>query len=379
MRTLFPPLTLLILPLTLLALTVLGGIFFPSTLMVSLGIVLGIAALLLVAPLFQETLSNDPQYPRKFALFTKAIPHRAKIKMRGSRPVGIIRGAEGVPKRKDTNILWWFYQRYVYSIIGLYVIGVPYFQTIASYDLPRYRIFEEDGEKTFRVVPDDDLGFRTDHVRNEITTWYFMFKGAEIETVAMTVKGSAQIRIRAGREKDAIFKTDAWNVLLDQALNSVIRGVVRAEVTLDQVIGNIAKDIWVKSSEADKDVYDKVQSTIFKKLQEYKIEEGEGAGQNLVDYIGLEIARIDIIDFVPEVTKEQLEKLMAPALNRQMARGRSLAGQGEAEYQAKVLGAAKDAGDLGKENIWAQAFTKAAEGGGVDALLAAILKKVVAS
>ncbi len=338
-----------------------------------LAVFAGVVTLLLLAPFFKGKLMNHPRYPGKFALFTKVEPNHAKIRMRGGRAISIIRGVhENVPVTWSSNILWSLYQRYVYWLIGMHVIGIPLIQTIYTYKLPRYRTVEIDGKKEFRVVEEGDNGFRTDHVRNELTTWYFQFSGAEVDTVPVTVKGSVQIRIREGRENDALFKTDSWNVLLDQALNGVIRSVIRTEITLDQLIGAVDRDIW-KDNEKDRDneTYESVRNLIQKRLLEYEIK-----GELLADLIGLEIARVDIIDFSPDLTPERLAELSAPALERQAARARAIAGQGEAEYQSKVLQAISENEnpELAIENLKAEAFVKAAKAGSLDALAAGLLK-----
>lgn len=338
-----------------------------------LGILLGIIVILLIAPLFKEQLTNDPQYPQKGALFTIVEPSRAKLIMRGGNVVNVVRG----DRHKETfpptladsaNVLWWFYKLYVYHFFGMHVIGIPTIQYIHTYKLPRYRMREENGKKIFTPVEPYDAGYRTDHIRNDLTTWYFQFAGAEIGTVSFTIQGSVQIQVNPGREPEALFETDAWNVLLDQALNSVIRGVVRSEVTIDQVIGIVARKIWDDEPDPGRAIYGQVQQKILDALLLYKI-----LGQTLKEVIGLEIVRVDIIDFIPELTPEELASLRAPALKRQIARGRALEGQGEAAY-LKEIGEYKD---LSGATIWADAMKKSAAAGQMDALAAALLKKML--
>lgn len=357
------------------------SIFFGVILGLVVGVVslaVGIVVLFLIAPFFKGVLMNDPDNPKKFALFTEVEPGRAKLKMRGGRVVGVVRGGDKGPKREDAeNTLWWFYQRYVFSLTGLYVIGIPLIQTIYSYKLPRYRVVEVDGKKEFSVVPENDGGFYTDHVRNELTTWYFQFSGAEVDTVPVTVKGSVQIRIREGREKDALFKTDSWNVLLDQALNGVIRSIMRARVSIDQIIGSVPQDLW-KDPERDQDTYELVREALWKGLQSYTIKTAEG-DKTLTELIGLSIERVDIIDFAPDLEGAELAKLSAPALVRQVSRARVLEGKGEAEYQEQVLSTTSKYQDTGlaHETIRAEAFVKAAGKGSLDALAAGLLKKLL--
>lgn len=351
------------------------GIFL-GVLLGIFGIFLGVVVLLLISPFYKGILTNDPKFPDKFALFTQVEPGRSKLKMRGGRAIGILREkhAGGGPEW-SANFLWSLYEKYVYAFIGMRVIGIPLIQKLYTYKLPRYRAIDIDGKKIFSVVDENDLGFRTDHIRNAYTTWYFEFSGAEVDTVPATVKGSVQIRILEGREMDALFKTDSWNVLLDQALNSVIRSIMRSQVSLDQIMGSVSQDIW-NDAGAHEDTYEKARDLLRDGLKNYRIETGDGA-KTLPELIGLQIDRIDIIDFAPDLSPDELVKLSAPAILRQQARARSLAGQGDAEYQKKVLEAVQS-GDpkLAKASIKAEAFVKAAGSGSLDALVAGALKKL---
>lgn len=342
------------------------------------GLVFGFICLLLIAPLaLKDELKNDPNLPKKLALFTEVEPGRAKIKMRGGRAVGVIRGRQEEDKDKlewSHNLLWALYQRYVYRIAGLFVIGVPYFQTIYTYALPHYRVSEEGGKKKYVKVHPNEEGYRSDHLRNELSTWYFMFSGAEVDTIPMTVQGSLQIRIAEGRECDAVFKSDSWNILLEQATTSVFRGIMRSKISLDQIIGKVDRDIWKDSPQTE--TYETVRKLAWEALKSYTIQTTEGE-KTLEELVGLIIARVDIIDFAPDLEGEELAKLSAPAFSRQSSRARAIAGQGEAEYQEKVLTSVDKFKDLSKDGIWADALVKASKEGSLDALAAGLLKNVV--
>src|SRR3989338_3661731 len=174
------------------------------------GFFLGLVVLLLLAPLAKERLTNTTGKDPGFVMFTKVLPGHAKLKMRGGNPKGVIRVRDGRPKMVDSaNILWWAYQLYVYWVFGLHVIGIPFLQYIYTYVLPRYRAKEINGKRVYVEVEENDPGYRTDQVRNEISTWPFKFSGAEIDTIPTTIKGSVQIRIKVGREEDALFRTDS--------------------------------------------------------------------------------------------------------------------------------------------------------------------------
>lgn len=341
-----------------------------------------IASFFLIAPLFKESFTNDPEYPHLLALFTKVESEHAKIKMRGGKVVGILRGDDGVPtKPENASFLeywWWRYEVYVHENFGLYVIGIPPYQEIYTYSLPRYRVVEVDGKKDFRVVEKDKPGYTSDHLRNGWSTWYFQFSGAEVDTIPVTVKGSVQMRVRTGMEKKAVFGSDSWNVLLDQALNSVIRGVMRSQVKLAEIIGEASTELFTDTG-APSDVYEKVRELFQTGIAEYTVEskddEGRTVFSDLGTLAGLEIGRVDVIDFEPDLGKDELNKLMAPLFSRQAGRARDLEGQAEAAYQRRVLAVLQEHPALARENVWAEAFVKATKNGTVDALLAAFLKQ----
>ncbi len=89
------------------------------------------------------------------------------------------------------------------------------------------------------------------------------------------------------------------------------------------------------------------------------------------------VDRVDIIDFEPELDGELREALLSAVIERQKARGREIAGAGEAAYQKKVLEVINSFPDMAKANVWAEAFVKASANGGVDALLSAFLAKLL--
>ena len=351
---------------------------YANTILAVLAVVF--AVFFVIAPiidLLTGKLTNSTINPRNGAFYTEVVPNRTKFVMRGGKVVSLIRGG-GESVDADTDIklsdsptlLWWVYESYIHGILGKHPI-IPYVHYIWTYSLPRYDVFEEDGKTIFKAIPNTDPRYYSDHVRTQLTTWYFEFKGAEISTIPMTVKGSVQIRITEGKEGAALFRTDSWNTLLDQAQKSVVRGVVRAEVTLDQVIGKIAQDIWAEDDDTSA-VYSEVQTKILTQLKRYKV----GSNKTLRSEVGLEIVRVDIIDFEPELNDPEKVKLYAHTLKRQEARGRHATGQGEASYQQAVIDVAKNADKEAQATLVAQALLKASEGGQLDALASAFLEKL---
>jgi hypothetical protein len=336
-------------------------------------LVLGTLGSILALPFFKGQLTNNPDNPGKIALFTEVQPGRTKMKMRGGRYIGPIKGGEA--PHASMNILWWLFEAYCYTFFGLRVIGVPFIQTLYTYDLPHSRKnTASTGKLDLEAVPTGAPGFRSDHVRNEFTTWYFEVSGAEVDTVPFTVKGSVQILIESGREADALFKTNSWNELLDQAIKNVTRNTLATTVTLDDVIGRVSKDIWATTTTKGASATTRIAESLRTGLVNYTIDGDPSSGNTLQKHVALRIGQVDIADLAPDIEDAGKADLYNAAIQLQKARGRSIAGEGEAEYQRKVLDALAQNPDLAKENVWAEAMRDAAKNGSVDALLAVLLK-----
>lgn len=357
---------------------------------IPIGIIIGGYVLLFISLFFKARLMIDPDNPKKFAIFTQIEPNRTKIKMRGGRYIGPMRGDESptlwtpgvLPIYKNVLLLPWRLFEVFAFIFGLRVPGLPFIQTLYTSELPHRRSDEVGGKVIYKDVPVNTKGYRTDHLRTEFSTWLFQIAGVMVDTVPFDVMGSVQVCIQKGREFDALFKTDSWNLLLDQALKNVTTKVMSSVVTLDRIIGNVPKDIWDSESEEHKNnthdlhgtrhqIYQNISQQIHEELIKYTVD-GTDEGK-LLNRVGLKIGRVDILPFTIRLSPEEMAKLSAPATQRQLARGRSIEGQGDAEYQGKILDETDKHPELGEVSLWA----KASENNQVGTLLAAFLKKLV--
>lgn len=375
----------------------------PPVIFMLLGMLLGLAALGLVSVLYKDRFAHDPNRPKKLAWMVKVSQNRSVVINRGGRPTHVLRGDEGPASSSALFGLWMVYKIYVMKVTG-YHVYFPFFTEPTIYDLPRYNVREEGGKKVFDVVNENSAGYRSNHVRTELTTWYFEYSGTEIQKIPFIVKGSVQIKITRGREIDALYMTDSWNVLLDQALNSVIRSVVRRDMTLDMVIGGINNDIW-KTQTSTGDAYEQAANLIMERLKQYDID-----GVKLED-IGIEIEHVDIIDFEDQLSPDEAKSLRAASIKKEEAKGLELTGRAEAanlerkgkaeakvitikgkaeagairargeadaEAQAKLVEAHKENPELATDIISADTLRAFAgkDGGIIDAIAAAYLKGV---
>lgn len=350
------------------------------------GALLGLIVFFAIAPIFfKEALGADPNRPKKFAIFLEALPSRGYLIRQGGRVAYTILGRPDFKPHYDgwASALVWPYRWYVWKVAGLHFI-VPIVFLVHTYALRhRYRTEDKAGQKIYTPVEDKMLGFNSNHVRIDPEIWYFQYGGIEIETIPFAVFGGATYKIDEegdGIEK-ALFAVD-WAGMLDQALNSVIRRVARQEVTLDMVLGKIAKDIWEPEAQSE-DLYGNIQKTIYKEVSKYQIEPSQRTvkdkdgnvvkpyvpAKKLKDFAIL-TSRVDIYDFKPELEPAELKRLQSAALKRQEARGQSLAGQGRAEEKDKVLAAIENHGDLATAILQSDAIIDAAAAGNINALLA---------
>ena len=347
-----------------------------------IGILIGLIALLFVflilAPILtalsdkKQWLIDDPNNPHKVALFANPIPGVTHVKMRNGRVIGYIRGGE---KPQYGFILnpWSWYQWYCYQF-GLYLIGIPLLQTLYNYELPRLITHPviENGKKRDVFDPFTD---RSNHVRTKMFTFRFVVSGAEVETVPVRVEGSVQARITPRGEYKALFETDQWNVLLTQAVNSVIPGLVKSGVSLNDIIGSVTKGLW-DAPVGGTDTNKNVSEAIFRAILAYKVEI-DGKPQTLKEIASIEVLSTDITNFILEISDEEEREIRAGVVGRQKGRGIDLAGQGNAAAQKASLDVIKDAGDAGLEVARNRAFVQAAEAGTVDAILAGLMKKLM--
>lgn len=330
-----------------------------------------IAGVGLAAPFFlKEGLKNDPNNPGKLSLFTEIEQGRSKLIMRGGRVDDVLHGEMTSPSYSGIGF-WDWYKDLCWRVTGYHVV-VPFFQKVYTYNLPRYRVRDEKGRKVFLPVSEGQEGYRSDHFRTQPTTWYFDFAGVDVERMSFDVTGSVQYYIDRGKVREAAFQADAWNVLLDQALNSVIRGYVR-DLLVDDVLGRTSKDIWDDSKDSSKKSSTRMQGSLLTRLLKYEL---KGLNLKLAD-LGIIILKVDLNDFsFSEGSDPQtIKRLQEAVVKKQEARGRSLEGQGEAERISKVNKALAEQPELAQMQLDTDAFVRAAEKGSVlDALLAALTK-----
>ena len=384
-----------------------------------IGALLGTTAIFIglpyLAPVFlQEPLKNDPDWERKPAVLVEVQKGRSKLIIRGgkSNALTVIRGNDDKPYILPDDPEWLkSYKQYVWDKAGLHVI-VPFLDRVYSYGLTRYEVENGEGKdagrKIFKPVVD-----RSDHVRTDPVTWYMNFAGVETETVAITVKASAQIRIVSGMEEQALFGTDAWHILLDQATNRVARGVCRSQATIDKILGRVGSDISKTKRSSTRD-YNKINQAILDGVRNYTIEKSvtDAKGKivlnadgtekkeklKLIDF-GIDVMSFDIIDFEPEVTEEELKSLRSAAIAMQTARAAVLEAQGkaeatrlqgEAEAEVRKLIGAADAEakkkiaealalnpEMADTQLTADALVAMTKDGKLDAALAAFVNKLV--
>lgn len=340
------------------------------------GIILGIVILLTISPLLKNVLLHDPDRPKKPGLFVQVDTGRAVAIDFGGTYYYKIKG-ESEPVHSNALFgLWMLYKKYIWITTKLHVF-VPFFTQPKSYDLPRYEVNSVDGKRKYSVIEKGTDGYRSNHVRFAPFTWYFEYAGAEIQTIPFLIKGSAQVLIPFEKVQDSLYLTESWNVLLDQALSSVIRSVVRGQVTLDMVIGSIAKDIWEVESPPAKDTDQIVASLIQKGIKDYKFDgeigQGEFAGKKLSD-LGPLVLRVDITDFEDELEPAEKMQLRAAAIGRQSGRSKDLDGQGVANAQKHLRDVHADGSEASKLIVNADALVRAAAAGNLDALLASFIQ-----
>lgn len=349
-----------------------------------LGLVVGIAIFLAISPLLKEQLLHQPSKPKKIGMFVEVGTGRSiGIDFGGNFAYQIDDDMQGpvLPPEEDKFFngfsgLWYLYKKYVWRMVHVHVY-IPFFMEPKTYDLPRYEVVSEGGKRVPKVVDSDNPRYRSNHVRTAPFPWYFVYAGADIQTIPYTVIGSAQAMIDKNKVMEALYHAESWNVLLDQALNSVIQAVVRSKLTIDIIIGSVSKDIWDDTVKTV-DSTSLVAKLIHEGITNYKFDSavgGDFAGKSLAD-LGIIVLRIDITDFKDELTEPERIKMRSATLGRQEGRARDLTGQGiaqEQKHMAVVLESLDP--DLRKSILKNRAFVDAvSKGGSVEALLTALAK-----
>ncbi len=373
-----------VIPPTLLLAGIIFGPFWLQLICYALlGALIGIILCLLLAPLYKEQLKHDPNEDNAVRTLIEVEPGRHSVIMQGGRPRHIIEGGMigkksisgdeevtgDVPEASESWFLsWYWWQWYMYKTTG-YHAYFPFFTKPYTYELPRYALQDdaESGERKYVFKRD-----RSNHVRVETTTWYFEYRGVEVQKVPFTVRGSVQFRIVPGCVKMALFGVDSWNILLDQALNGAIRNFLRGKVTLDDILGVTPAELWAKKETPDID-FNAIAHGIRNQLDAYQIDikgTDDSTPRNLLQ-LGINIQRVEIVDFSDELPKEERARFFAAVIGREEGRAIHLRGQGTAKAEAELLAAHKDGGEVSETIIKSRALVDAAKGSDILAALAA--------
>lgn len=333
---------------------------------------------LLGSPLLKDSLKHDPDNREKPGMFLEVQKGRSSVIMKGGTPVYVIEGGDNKPQLEEAPFwLWWIYQRYIFRLTGLHAY-IPFFFKPHTYEVPRYEL-DKDGEEGYKLLGPNDKKYWSNHVRTEPFIWHFKFTNVEIQKMQFTVTGTVGVRIVSDPEKvkAALFDIESWAEVLNEAVKANVRNYMRSNVTLDDVLGEIPKNIWEPVKKSNK--LDKFAHDIKKALRRYwftsrdeSVDE-EGTRKTLLDF-GIDIQRVDINDFKPEF---EASKLHEAALGRERGRARHLEGQGIASAEEALLTVHKDGSTASLEIIRNRGLVDVAKNGGglLDGLAAAFIKR----
>lgn len=339
-----------------------------------IGVITSLYVLAFFSKFMKKKLLHDPNNDSRIAMFIAVDENRQVIIEREGNPIRIISGGKN-PDKAEVIVenqarspiagdllynLFKGYEQYIFKALGLYVY-VPYFTKPKVIPLTRYVVTPEEGENVYRLKSD-----YTNHVRNAMTTWYFEYKGLDIEGIPFTISGSLQYRIDPTKVREALYYTDAWNVLLDQTAISVIRSTVRHKSTIDKVIGKTSSKIW-GDGRRGQDLYNVLSKLVLNNLISHTF----GENRNLAD-VGIIVTDVMFNDFEPELTEDEKLQLRAPALQLRVARGQTAIGDAVAANHGKLIAVHKDGGETSERILTADAMVRASQGSGglVEALLA---------
>lgn len=350
-----------------------------------------IGLILLVLPFFGKTLLDNPDKPEQIALFTAPEPGRSSIIKKGGSVSHVTHGMKKGDQIEEgdtfTNRWLAMYDRYSFDLAGVRFVGIPLIHQVHSYSLPRYRktVSEASGEVVYEAVKPTEEGFRSNHFRTEMTAWYYKLPSVDIEGVHFLAIGAVYFRIKKSKVLSAAFDIDSWNTVLDQAIQSRVRNILRTSMSIDEAIGAVSTEISENRPEHDGTVVgnshqgvDNVEEQVLTALRNYKIKDTEGTERTLEEAGGFEFMGHEVLDFSPqELTPEELVRLRSPALARREAQGRVLQGKAEAAFQREVLAALDAFPDRADANVNAEAFVKASKNGNLDMLVTAFAKKLL--
>lgn len=258
--------------------------------------------------------------------------------------------------------LFRWYESYIYNATGLYAY-VPLFTKPKVIPLPRYRVKPRDGNNVYTVVEEGTEGYNTNHVRTTIEPWYFEYKGVDIQGIPFKVTGSVMYSIAENGVRDALYKTSAWNVVLDQAAITVIRSTVRNDATIERILGKVGLDgkagpTKKKAGDAVEELYDLLGKDVLENMQKFVFKK-EGGDMTLQD-VGINLHGVLFNDFDPDLTDAELVQLRSPVLQHRVAQGIEMVGKANARNQKRLVDAHKDGGEASEQIIKGDALVRAA-------------------
>lgn len=371
----------------LVALMAAMGVTFPFYILVVIaGIIAAIVLFLAVSPLFKEQLLHDPSKPDKTGMFVQVgTGHSVAIDWGGNFAYAIDGDVDNYVDASKDKLAgyipgWMLYKWYVWKLLKLHVY-VPFLNEPKTYDLfPRYKPVTTPGVRDYELVPETSPSYRSNHVRTSPFTWIFKYTGIDIQTVPFMVTGSAQVVIDRNKVKEALYISESWNILLDQAIFSVTREMMTSELNIDMVLGSVSKNLWDEGKAATQGIKENLAVKIFKGIKQFELEKpleinGVKVDKPKLSDLGIEVLSFGINDFHDELTPDEKIKLRSTVLARQEGRARDLAGQGiakEQEHMATVLKGLDP--DLRESILKNRAFVDAVnKGGSVETLIAALV------
>jgi len=349
-------------------------------------IIFGISAIifgfLLASPLLKKHLLFNPDFPNRLKLFVEVGNNREVAIMKGGNFDYYINDTHKKPIPSFAFFgLWWLFKMYIWITIKVHVYPT-FFKEPNSYDLhPRMKLKTIDGKKRFVPIQEGEKGYRSHHVRTGPFTWLFEITGCDVQGIPFTFRGSSQVYIQRGMSETALFLTESWNLLLDQAITSTVQRLAKDTISLSMVIGSISQELWDDGRNETSGTNANISQSIFKELMDYEfeapaIEEGGPDRKLKLAGFGIQVKKVDLYDMEPEITPAETVQMRSPIISQRMGRAADLTGQGEAKALASIANViALIPEEHRAEFIKSRAFVDAVKAGGVEVTLMTALVK----
>jgi hypothetical protein len=361
--------------------------FVASLLILLLVFVVGLLVFAVLALfLFKDSVTHKPGQ-KKFAWLVQVEKNRQTIIDREGHPLRVITGGVRESRNEVKNdedrprspvlhdllaAIFSWYEGLAFTVTGLYAY-VPYFTKPREYPLPR---LELDPNGKLGIIKPENPKYISNHVRNALTTWFFEYKGIDIQSIPFKVTGAINYSIDPEKTVETLYRSDSWNILLDQVCSAIMRSYLKNNGTIDKVLGKPSEELYGKDTEADMDTDEMAKATCEQIVNtvlevEKNKETGENNEKRLADF-GIRVSSIKIVDISPEITDErELQALRSAVIRRANARGIALEGKGEASAQKSILDVHKDNDkEISSAIINGRALEGASTGGStIDALV----------